>query len=132
MFISELGSSNQGVRFSGPHQKNQQRQGLVLSISHADQIFGALHDKYRHLPDVTMATVIQDWADMAGWWETEGGCAIAPNDTKTLIEWLASLRAEEFDCAPPLASKLMDDVHALQSFLHQHWVKGKLVYIENI
>lgn len=131
MLISEMGSSDQGVRFSGPHHNNQPRQGLFLSIPQADQILGGLHDKYRHLPGVTMATVIQDWADMAGWWEAEGDCAIAPNDTETLIVWLAHLRVEEFDCDDPSASELMGCARALQSFLHRHWGQGEQVYIEN-
>lgn len=76
--------------------------------------------------------MIQDWADMAGWWESEGDCAIALHDTEILIEGLASLRAEEFESDYPLASDLMDSVHGLHSFLHQHRIKGEVVYIENL
>ncbi|KAI9132866.1 hypothetical protein ON05_005595 [Acaryochloris sp. CCMEE 5410] len=125
-----MGSSDQGVRFLGPHRG--QRQVFVLSISHADSIMGALHDRYRHLLVVKWVAVIQDWADMAGWWESEGDCAIAPHDTERLIEGLASLRAEVFAGDYPLASDLMDSVHGLYSFLHQHWIKGEIVYIENL
>lgn len=114
----------------GPHRG--QRQVFALSISHADSIMGALHDRYRHLPDAKKIAVIQYWADMAGWWESEGDCAIAPHDTERLIEGLASLQAEEFDSDYHLASDLMDSVHGLHSFLHQHWIKGEIVYIENL
>lgn len=125
-----MSSADQGVKLWGPHR--EQRQVFVLSISHADSIMGALYDRYRHLPDVKWVAVIQDWADMAGWWESEGDYAIAPHDTERFIEGLASLQAEEFDSDYSLASDLMDSVHGLHSFIHQHWIKGEIVYIENL
>ncbi|QUY44158.1 hypothetical protein [Acaryochloris marina] len=131
VFFSEISPSDQKVNFWGPPQAHQQRQVLVLSIPYADQIFGALHNKYRHWPNVTMAAVIQDWADMAGWWEAEGSCAIAPDDTAVLSDWLASLRVEEIDCDQPSPAELMACIQALQSFLYRHWVQGELVYIEH-
>ena len=129
---SAVGASTQVVKILGLHQDNQPREVFVLSIPQADQILGALHDKYRCLPEVKMVAVIQDWADMAGWWEAEGECAIAPNDTETLMEWLASLRVEELNGKYPTQDELMDCVQALKSFLSQHWAKGELVYIVNI
>lgn len=75
--------------------------------------------------------MIQDWADMAGWWESEGASAIAPHDTELFIEGLASLRTEELDGDDPPSSELIDAVHALHAFLHQPWIKGERVYIEN-
>lgn len=68
---------NQMVKLLGPHPEGQ-RDVFVLSIPQADSIFGALHDKYRHLPNVMMVVVIQDWADMTGCWEAEHACAIEP------------------------------------------------------
>ncbi len=130
--MPEIEPFDQTVKLLGPRQAGQKRDVFALSIPQADSIFGALHDKYRHIPEVKMVVVIQDWADMTGCWEADHACAIASNDTEMLIEWLFALRAEDFDGDYPPPAGLLCCAQAMQSCLHQNWVKGEPIYIENI
>lgn len=64
--MPEIEPFDQTVKLLGPRQADQKRDVFVLSIPQAGSIFGALHDKYRHIPEVKMVVVIQNWADMTG------------------------------------------------------------------
>lgn len=133
LFFQELSKpeAEQFVKFLGPLQEDS-RDEFILTIPQANYIFFALHNKYQHIPNVKMIVLIQDWADMMGYWGVKYETEIATDEIKRLIDWLACLQSKDFDSDTLTPAQLLCCAQALQLFLQKHVDKGERIYLINI